>query len=136
MGIPKINDFNTGDNFGCDYFQVTEKNGLRCSTAVAYLNPAKKRSNLKVDVKAHVKQINFEGNKAVGVSYWKNGTLINVIANKEVILSAGSIGSPHILQTSGIGDEKKLKDFGISIIQHNSNAVSYTHLTLPTILRV
>jgi choline dehydrogenase len=65
MGIPKINDFNTGDNFGCDYFQVTEKNGLRCSTAVGYLNPAKKRSNLKVEVKAHVKQINFEGKKAV-----------------------------------------------------------------------
>ena len=138
MGIPKINDFNTGDNFGCDYFQVTEKNGLRCSTAVAYLNPAKKRSNLKVDVKAHVKQINFEGNKAVGVSYWKNGTLINVIANKEVILSAGSIGSPHILQTSGIGDEKKLKDFGIPIIQHNSNVGKnlQDHLMLRPVYKV
>ena len=119
MGIPKINDFNTGDNFGCDYFQVTEKNGLRCSTAVAYLNPAKKRSNLKVDVKAHVKQINFEGNKAVGVSYWKNGTLINVIANKEVILSAGAISSPQILQLSGVGDEKLLNKYGIKTIHHN-----------------
>ena len=62
-GIPKIKDFNTGDNFGCDYFQVTEKNGLRCSTAVGYLNPVKKRSNLKIEVKAHVKQINFDGKK-------------------------------------------------------------------------
>ena len=60
IGIPKIKDFNTGDNFGCDYFQVTEKNGLRCSTAVGYLNPAKKRKNLKIVVKAHVKQINFD----------------------------------------------------------------------------
>ena len=119
IGIPKINDFNTGDNFGCDYFQVTEKNGLRCSTAVAYLNPIKKRSNLKIDVKAHVKQINFEGIKAISVSYWKDGKLITVNANKEIILSAGTIGSPHILQTSGIGDEKKLRDLGLSIIHHN-----------------
>jgi len=73
MGIPKINDFNTGDNFGCDYFQVTEKNGLRCSTAVGYLNPIKKRSNLKIEVKAHVKQINFQDKKAVSISYWKDG---------------------------------------------------------------
>jgi choline dehydrogenase len=73
--------------------------------------PAKKRSNLKVEVKAHVKQINFDGKKAIGISYWKNDELITVKANKEVILSAGSIGSPHILQTSGIGDEKKLRRF-------------------------
>ena len=119
MGIPKIKDFNTGDNFGCDYFQVTEKNGLRCSTAVGYLNPAKKRSNLKVEVKAHVNKINFEGKKATGISYWKNEKLITVKANKEVILSAGSIGSPHILQISGIGDENKLKDLNIPVIHHN-----------------
>ena len=118
-GIPKIKDFNTGDNFGCDYFQVTEKNGLRCSTAVGYLNPVKKRSNLKIEVKAHVKQINFEGKKAIGISYWKNNKLITIKANKEVILSAGSIGSPHILQTSGIGDEKKLKELGIPVVHHN-----------------
>ena len=109
IGIPKIKDFNTGDNFGCDYFQVTEKNGLRCSTAVAYLNPAKKRTNLQVEVKAHVNKINFEEKKAIGISYWKDNELITVKANKEIILSAGSIGSPHILQVSGIGDEKKLE---------------------------
>ena len=120
VGIPKIKDFNTGDNFGCDYFQVTEKNGLRCSTAVGYLNPVKKRPNLKIEVKAHVKQINFEGKKAIGVSYWKDNKLITIKANKEVILSAGSIGSPHILQTSGLGDPKKLKDLNIPIIHQNS----------------
>ena len=138
MGIPKIKDFNTGDNFGCDYFQVTEKKGLRCSTAVAYLNPAKKRSNLKVDVKSHVKQINFEGKKAVGISYWKNNILITVKANKEVILSAGSIGSPHILQTSGIGDENKLKNLGISTIHHNPNVGKnlQDHLMLRPVYKV
>ena len=120
IGIPKINDFNKGDNFGCDYFQVTEKNGLRCSTAVGYLNPIKKRSNLKIEVNAHVKKINFDGKKATGISYWKNNELKTITANKEVILSAGSIGSPHILQISGIGDEKKLQDLGITTIHHNS----------------
>ena len=109
IGIPKIKDFNTGDNFGCDYFQVTEKNGLRCSTAVGYLNPAKKK-NLKIVVKAHVKQINFDGKKAVGISYWHDNELISVKTNKEVILSAGAIGSPHVLQASGIGNENKLQE--------------------------
>ena len=138
MGIPKINDFNTGDNFGCDYFQVTEKNGLRCSTAVGYLNPAKKRSNLKVEVKAHVKQINFEGKKAVGISYWKNGELITVKANKEVVLSAGSIGSPHILQASGVGDEHKLRELGISVAHHNSSVGKnlQDHLMLRPVYKV
>ena len=120
IGIPKIKDFNTGNNFGCNYFQVTEKNGLRCSTAVGYLNPVKKRTNLKVVVKAHVKKINFDGKKAIGISYWRDNELITIKANKEVILSAGSIGSPHILQTSGLGDPKKLQNFDIPIIHQNS----------------
>ena len=70
MGIPKVNDFNKGDNFGCGYFQVTVKNGLRCSASVAYLNPIKKRNNLQIEVKAHVKNIDFENNKASGINYW------------------------------------------------------------------
>ena len=54
-GIPEVNDFNTGDNHGCGYFQVTEKDGFRCSTAVGYLNPIKNRQNLKTITNAHVK---------------------------------------------------------------------------------
>ncbi len=119
VGIPKVDDLNKGNNFGCNYFQVTEKNGLRCSTAVAYLNPIKKRSNLKIEVNAHVNKINFNGKKAIGVSYWKKNKLINVKSNKEVILSAGSIGSPHILQTSGLGDAQKLNKFNIEIVHDN-----------------
>ncbi|PPR51003.1 MAG: Alcohol dehydrogenase [acceptor] [Alphaproteobacteria bacterium MarineAlpha5_Bin5] len=138
MGIPKINDFNKGDNFGCDYFQVTEKNGLRCSTAVGYLNPIKKRSNLKIEVNAHLKKINFDGKKATGISFWKNNKLKTIKANKEVILSAGSIGSPHILQTSGIGDQKKLQDLGIPIIYHNPNVGKnlQDHLMLRPVYKV
>ena len=116
VGIPKVDDFNKGDNHGCGYFQVTEKNGLRCSTAVGYLRPIKNRKNLKIEIKAHVKNIDFENTKAIGLSYWKDNQLIKVNAKREVILSAGSIGSPHILQVSGVGEAAKLKKHGISIV--------------------
>jgi len=119
QGIPKTDDFNKGDNFGCGFFQfTTSQKGLRlrCSAAKGYLNPVKKRSNLKIIVKAHVQKINFEGKKAVSVNYYVENRIITVKANKEVILSAGSIGSPHILQVSGVGDSSKLKRFNISII--------------------
>jgi len=122
VGIPKINDFNKGNNLGCGYFQVTEKKGLRCSASIGYLRPIKNRNNLKIETKAHVKNINFEGKKATGVSYWHNNKLIKTKAKKEVILCAGSIGSPHILQVSGIGDPNKIKNYGINII-HNSPGV-------------
>ena len=122
VGIPKVNDFNTGDNFGCGYFQVTEKNGLRCSASVGYLKPIKNRNNLKIITKAHVKNIDFDKKKAVGVSYWLDNQLIKTKAKKEIILSAGSIGSPHILQASGIGDPHRIKNHGIEIL-HNSPGV-------------
>jgi len=119
VGIPKVKDFNKGDNFGCGYFQVTEKKGLRCSAAVGYLRPIKNRSNLKIITKAHVKNINFDKKKAVGISYWSYNQLIKAKAKKEVILSAGSIGSPHILQVSGIGDASKIRNLGIEIINNS-----------------
>jgi len=116
-GIPKVDDFNKGDNFGCGYFQVTEKNGLRCSAAVGYLNPIKNRSNLKIETNCHVQKINFDGTKAVSVSFWKNEESITIKANNEILLSAGSVGSPQILQTSGIGDSEKLSKLGIKVIK-------------------
>jgi choline dehydrogenase len=119
VGIPKVNDFNKGDNHGCGYFQVTEKNGLRCSAAVGYLNPIKDRKNLKIETKCHVEKINFENNKATSVSYWKDNDSFTIKANKEIILSAGSIGSAQILQTSGIGDAEKLSKLGINITKNS-----------------
>ena len=122
-GIPKVNDFNTGDNFGVGFFQFTttfNKLGLklRYSAAKGYLNPAKKRSNLKIITSAHVQKINFEGKKASGIEYFLGENLSKISANKEVILCAGSIGSPHILQVSGIGDGDKLSKIGIDIIKN------------------
>ena len=122
-GIPKVNDFNTGDNFGVGFFQFTttfNKLGLklRYSAAKGYLNPAKKRSNLKIITNAHVQKINFEGKKASGIEYFLGENLNKISANKEIILSAGSIGSPHILQVSGIGDGDKLSKIGIDLIKN------------------
>ena len=121
FGIPRIHDFNKGDNFGVGYFQFTTSRQkllkLRCSTAKGYLNPVKKRSNLKITTNAHVQKINFEGKKAVSVSFYNNGTLKTIKANKEILLSAGSIGSPHILQVSGVGDEQKIKKHGITMVK-------------------
>ena len=122
-GIPKVNDFNTGNNFGVGFFQFTtsfNKLGLklRYSAAKGYLNPAKKRSNLKIITNAHVQKINFEGKKASGIEYFLGENLSKISANKEVILSAGSIGSPHILQVSGIGDGDKLSKIGIDLIKN------------------
>jgi choline dehydrogenase len=116
FGVPKTKDFNTGDNHGCGYFQVTEKDGFRCSTAVGYLNPAKKRPNLKIVTKAHVKKINFENKVAKEVEYWIENELFTVSANKEIVLSSGAIGSPQLLQVSGVGSSNKLKELGIEMV--------------------
>ena len=120
-GIPKTEDFNTGDNFGVGFYQFTTSHShfglkLRYSAAKGYLNPVKSRSNLKIITNAHVQKINFENKKVISVSYIHNDKLIETKSNKETILSAGSIGSPHILQVSGIGESKKLKEFNINII--------------------
>jgi len=138
FGIPHSLDFNTGKTEGCGYFQVTEKNGLRCSTAVGYLNPVKKRSNLKIEVKAHIKKILFEGLKAVGVEYWQDDEVKTIRCSREIILSAGSIGSPHILQASGIGPADSLQSHGIDVIR-NVDAVGknlHDHLMLRPVYKV
>ena len=122
VGIPKTNDFNRGNNFGVGYFQFTTNHSkkftlkLRCSAAKGYLNPIKNRKNLKIIVNAHVKKINFEGKKAIGIDYYLKDKTFTVKANQEVILSAGSIGSPHLLQVSGIGDSQNLKKIGVNIV--------------------
>ena len=120
-GIPKTNDFNTGDNTGIGFFQFTTNHNksllkLRCSAAKGYLNPIKNRKNLKIITKAHVQKINFVGKKAESVSFYQGNEVVTIKARREIILSAGSIGSPHILQVSGVGDSNKLKKNGIQTI--------------------
>jgi len=121
VGIPKTVDFNKGDNFGVGFFQFTTSHSkfglkLRCSAAKGYLNPVKKRKNLKIIVNAHVQKLNFNNKSVESVSFFTGDKLNHAKANKEVILSAGAIGSPHLLQISGIGDSEKIKNQGIDIV--------------------
>ena len=115
-------DFNTGDNEGAGFWQSTifhseDKNGQRCSTAAAYLLPhVKNRKNLEIITKATVVRIIFEGKKAVGLEYMHKGKKRKITAHKEVILSAGSLMSPAILQRSGVGASEDTTPHGIDLI--------------------
>jgi choline dehydrogenase-like flavoprotein len=117
-GIPRVSDFNTGSNEGISYFHVNQKNGRRWSAARGFLRPALSRPNLKVETHAHATRILFEGKRAIGVEILQNGTLRRILARKEVILSAGAIASPQLLQLSGIGNGTLLKEHGIDVVHH------------------
>jgi len=110
-------DYNAEQQEGFGPMHMTVKNGVRWSTANAYLRPAMKRSNLTVVTHALVHKVLLEDKKAVGVRYQVKDKVTDVLCNKEVLLSAGSIGSPHILQLSGIGKAETLKEAGIE--QHH-----------------
>lgn len=115
-GLPSIDDFNSGDNEGVGYFHVSQRNGLRVSAARAFLNPAKKRPNLHILTEAHVKRVVFDGRQATGVELHRGGKDQIVPARAEVILSSGAIGSPQLLELSGIGQADRLNDLGISVL--------------------
>jgi len=117
-GIPRVSDFNTGSNEGISYFHVNQKSGRRWSSARGFLKPALSRPNLKVEIQAHATRILFEGKRAVGVEILQNGTLRRIFARKEVVLSAGAIASPKLLQLSGIGDGAYLQQHGIDVVHH------------------
>jgi len=114
-GIPKRDDFNRGDNEGCGYFQVTQRRATRWSTATAFLRPARNRANLKVITGAHATRILLKDRRAVGVEYRQSDALHRATATGEVIVSGGAIGSPQLLQLSGIGPAALLKDCGIDV---------------------
>lgn len=115
-GIPAIDDFNRGDNEGVSYFKVNQKNGIRWNTAKAFLRPALGRTNLTVETGAHVRRVDITELRATGVTFDQNGTTRRIKARREVILSAGSVGSPHILELSGIGRGDVLQKAGIPVV--------------------
>jgi choline dehydrogenase-like flavoprotein len=117
-GFKYTDDFNGADQEGVGYYQCTIKNGQRCSAARGYLVPAMSRPNLDVKTGAHVKRILIKDNTAIGVEVDINGSTHTIMANKEVILSAGSIESPKILMLSGIGDETELAKHSIAVAKH------------------
>ncbi|CAM3615326.1 GMC family oxidoreductase [Polynucleobacter brandtiae] len=117
MGIPSTDDFNNLTQEGVGYYQLTTSKGFRCSTAVAYLKPAKTRPNLTILTNSQACRVLFENKKAIGIEIVCKGIKQIIHASHEVILSAGAIQSPQILQLSGIGPSKLLNQFNIPVIQ-------------------
>lgn len=119
-GIPRTDDFNRGDNEGVNYFEVNQRNGWRWNTSKAFLRPIKQRTNLTIWHSTHVNCLLFEQlsgkPRCTGAELLREGKTINVTANKEVVLSAGAIGSPQILQLSGIGAPELLQQHGIDVV--------------------
>ena len=115
-GLPRRDDLNGADQEGAGWFQVTQKNGVRWSAAAAYLHPAMKRSNLRVETKALASRVLFEGKRAIGVAFTQGGRTRTVRASAEVILAGGAINSPQLLQLSGIGAGGLLAAHGIAVV--------------------
>lgn len=112
-GIPKTEDFNRGTNEGSGYFDVNQKRGIRWNTSKAFLRPALNRKNLEVRTNAHVRRLTISEGRITGVEYERDGQIETVTAIRETVLSAGSVGSPQILELSGIGRGDILQQYGI-----------------------
>jgi choline dehydrogenase len=139
-GIPPVEDFNRGDNFGCAYFEVNQRRGVRWNASKAFLRPVAHRPNLTVWTGAQVRRVRFEGRRAVGVEVVRDGSADAsfVRARAEVVLSAGAIGSVSILQHSGIGPGPLLQRLGVPLV-HASPGVGgnlQDHLQLRLAFRV
>jgi choline dehydrogenase len=115
-GIPRNADFNGATQEGAGYFQTTTRYGRRASTAVAYLRPAKNRTNLHIETSALAQRILFDGRRAVAVEYRKDGSLRTARARKEILVSSGAYNSPQLLQLSGVGPAELLRRHGIDAV--------------------
>lgn len=138
VGIPKVDDFNTGDNAGSGYFEVNQKGGMRMSTAKAFLKPAMNRPNLQVLTKAHTSHILFDGKKAMGIAFEHKGKQLEALAAGEVILSAGAVNSPKIMELSGVGRGDVLSRFGIPVL-HEMQGMGENlqdHLQIRTVFKI
>ncbi len=136
-GIKPIADFNTGDNEGSCYFHVNQKRGRRWSAARGFLKPALRGSNLRLETGCHAERIEFDNRRAVGVR-WRQEGVVRRARGHNVILAAGSIGSPHLLLLSGIGPATHLQEHGIPVV-HNRPGVGKNlqdHLQLRAIFKV
>lgn len=116
IGLAKVTDFNSREREGLGFYQVTQENGQRCSTAKGYLTPALARPNLTVITDALVEKIQIKDGVATGVKLQLNGESIELTATKEVLLSAGAINSPQVLMLSGLGPKAHLTEKGIETI--------------------
>jgi choline dehydrogenase len=138
VGIPPVADFNTGSNEGCGYFQVNQKGGRRWSAARGFLKPALTRPSLTLLTHAETTRVLFEGKRAVGVEYRTKAGLKRLMANREVILSAGAIASPKLLQLSGVGSGALLREMGLPVVANlpGVGANLQDHLQLRPVFKV
>ncbi len=117
-GVARVVDFNTGDNAGSGYFQVNQRAGRRWSAAAGFLKPALRRPNLRLETAAHVEKVLIEGGRAVGVRWRRGGETFETRAQDGVVLAGGAVGTPHLLELSGIGDGSRLAGLGIETLRH------------------
>jgi choline dehydrogenase-like flavoprotein len=138
IGIKKIDDFNTGDNEGSSYFQVNQKRGRRWSAARGFLAPALARANLRLETGVHVERVVIADGRAVGVAFSQGGEPCTAQAAGEVILAAGAVASPHLLELSGIGDGARLRALGLPVAHHSPGVGEnlQDHLQLRPIYKV
>lgn len=116
-GLPRLEDYNGGGgNAGFSLFETTIRNGKRWSTGRAFLDPARKRTNLKIVTGADVRRIEFAAKRAIAVTYRLGASVIGAKAAKEIILAGGAFGSPQLLQVSGVGPAPLLNDLGVDIV--------------------
>ena len=116
IGVPSTDDFNGVRQEGAGYFQLNTWKGWRCSTAKAYLEPARRRPNLQIETEAQATALQFEGRRAVGVRYRQHGELKSARCRGEVLLAAGALQSPQLLQLSGVGPKALLDRHGIGVV--------------------
>ena len=137
-GVKSITDFNTGDNEGCGAFHVNQKRGRRWSAASAFLKPAIKRGNIRLETGCLVEGAIFEGRRAVGVRWRQNGEARSARCRGEVILAAGAIGSPQLMLLSGVGPAEQLRERGIAVVADRPGvgANLQDHLQLRLIYKV
>jgi len=137
-GLPRTADFNRGDNLGTGYFEVNQKKGWRWNTAKAFLRPVRQRANLKIMTNASAQELLFEGKRCVGLRISSPGGTQVLAARREVILAAGAVNSPKLLELSGIGDPDRLRESGIAL-RHALPGVGENlqdHLQLRVIVKV
>jgi len=137
-GIPRIDDFNRGDNFGVSRFEVNQRRGVRWNARKAFLQPALSRPNLTVVTDALIDRLSFDGNRVTGVEFARKGEPANATCRIETVLAAGSIGSPNILERSGVGAAARLQALGIPVV-HDLPGVGENlqdHLQLRMIFKV
>ena len=137
LGTPRSDDVNGAEQEGVGYFQLTAHKGRRCSSAVAYLGEARSRPNLTIITHAMVERIEFDGSRASGVRIRRKGHERTVRAAREIVLSAGAIGSPQILQLSGVGPRELLAEHGIDVVVDSPDvgANLQDHLQIRTVYK-